>query len=125
MWDKENTDLLTCLGYFLEHDGVNKFGLPSDNLMGFLKQEDIARAWLNPEETIEIVPDMKWFVIAKNKYEDCFAFLKNKNLHVLEWIYSRSDKAAPKCAFKFDTKEQAELWTNPLTKAVQLPVEVD
>lgn len=58
MWDKSHTDLSTCLEYFLEHDGVNKFGLPIENLMGFLKQEDIARAWLNPEETIEIVKEM-------------------------------------------------------------------
>mgnify|MGYP004701733865 CR=1 FL=1 len=26
-------------------------------------------------------------------------------------------------ATKFDTKEEAELWTNPLTEAVYLPVE--
>ena len=123
MWDKQNSDLFQCIDYFTEHNGSTTFGIKKENLLGDLTQEDIARAWLNPEETIEIVPEMKWFVIAKNKYEDCFAFLKNKNLHVLEWIYSRNDNVAPKRAFKFDTEEQAELWTNPLTKAVQLPVE--
>lgn len=57
-WDKQNADLSTCISYFQERDGVNKFGLPSENLRGDLTQEDIARAWLNPEETIEIVEEM-------------------------------------------------------------------
>ncbi len=56
MWDKQNTDLSTCISYFLEHDGVNKFGLSSENLRGGLTQEDIARAWLNPE-TIKVVDE--------------------------------------------------------------------
>ena len=123
MYDKENTDLSTCLAYFIEHDGVNKFGKESDNLMGFLKQEDIARAWLNPEETIEIVPApyMKWFVRSNTA-------TKSK---IYEWLdeyedmipmYTRGRKP-PKSAAKFDTEEEAKLWTNPKTEAVQLPVE--
>lgn len=123
MWDQKNTDLSNCLGYFLEHDGVNKFGLSSDNLMGFLTQEDIARAWLNPEATIEIVPDMNWFVRSKK------AFPKNG-----KYLYLDSGETdghyAPEYhqldisyATQFDTKEEAERWTNPLTEAVQLPVE--
>lgn len=36
MLDKINTDLSTCISYFLEHDGVNEFGLSSENLRGGL-----------------------------------------------------------------------------------------
>ncbi|WP_273751521.1 hypothetical protein [Leuconostoc mesenteroides] len=72
----------------------------------------------NPEETIEIVPDMKWFVRSKEPEDDLldFIFLSGSNLDDLDYLafdYARA----------FDTKEEAELWTNPLTEAVQLPVE--
>ena len=116
MWDKQNTDLFQCIGYFLEHDGVNKFGLPSENLMGFLTQEDIAQAWLNPQETIEIVPDMKWFVrrILPNAGGNML-YCTDKGV----LTYNNNKEHAT----KFDTKEEAERWVNPLTEAVQLPVE--
>ncbi|MFT8911346.1 hypothetical protein [Leuconostoc pseudomesenteroides] len=122
MWDKENTDLLTCLGYFLEHDGVNKFGLPSENLMGFLKQEDIARAWLNPEETIEIVPTMKWFVRSKKSDKDGYYWWLTYNSVNFVPDYTPY-KNVSSLVKGFDTKEEAELWTNPKTEAVYLPVE--
>ena len=129
MWDKQNTDLSTCISYFLEHDGVNNFGLSSENLMGLLKQEDIARAWLNPEETIEIFPNMKWFVRSKKQYqpdmdlgisESGYLYLTQGNIYSIEYydITTFKDEAQ-----QFDTKEEAELWTSPLTEAVQLPVE--
>lgn len=118
MWYKEYSDLSTCISYFLEHDGVNNFGLSSENLMGLLTQEDIARAWLNPEEAIEIVPDMKWFVETKNTTSD-YRFLKiefeNKS------VYNKSLKMY---ATHFETQSQAESWVNPLTKVVKLPLEV-
>lgn len=121
---KKNSDLLSCLEYFLEHDGVNKFGLSSENLMGFLTQEDIARAWLNPEETIEIVPDKKWFVRSKEPDDEgYYEFLENLIQLKLNWCYSKDKQKPHKTAVKFDTKEQAEEWTNPLTEAVLLPVE--
>ncbi|MBZ1515976.1 hypothetical protein J3326_02085 [Leuconostoc mesenteroides] len=69
-----------------------------------------------PEETIEIVPNMKWFVVRK---------LPNAGGNMLKC----SDEgllmynAIKEAATHFDTKEEAELWTNPLTEAVQLPVE--
>lgn len=123
MFDKENTDLSTCLGYFLEHDGVNNFGLPSENLMGLLKQEDIARSWLNPEEAIEIVPNMKWFVRSK-KTDICgyYGWLCNISEFETPIYYQYNSEQKTNC-MTFDTKEQAEKWTNPLTEAVQLPVE--
>ena len=129
MWDKQNTDLSTCISYFLEHDGVNKFGLSSENLMGLLTQEDIAQAWLNPEETIEIVPDMKWFVRSKEQYqpdmdqgisESGYLYLTQGNIYSIEYYETTSFKDD---AQQFDTKEEAEKWLNPLTEAVQLPVE--
>lgn len=129
MWDKQNTDLSTCLGYFLEHDGVNNFGLSSDNLMGLLKQEDIARAWLNPDETIEIVPNMKWFVRSKKQYqpdmdqgisESGYLYLTQGNIYSIEYYEMTPFKYDAKY---FDTKEQAEEWCDPSTEAVQLPVE--
>ncbi|MGO3522623.1 MAG: hypothetical protein ACTING_08640, partial [Leuconostoc mesenteroides] len=121
MWDKQNTDLSTCISYFLEHDGVNKFGLSSENLMGLLTQEDIARAWLNPEETIEIV-HVKWFVRSKELLQNSkYMWLCNAEyLYVPQCMFTNDDQLS---AIRFDTKEEAELWLNPLTEAVQLPVE--
>lgn len=131
MWDKQNTDLSTCISYFLEHDGVNKFGLSSENLMGLLTQEDIAQAWLNPEETIEIVPDTKWFVRSKEQYqpdmdqgisESGYLYLTQGNIYSVEYYEMTTFKDD---AQQFDTKEETEKWKNPLTEAVQLPVEDD
>ncbi|WP_260341868.1 hypothetical protein [Leuconostoc suionicum] len=87
------------------------------------RQNKFAVLWasynpLEPEETIEIVPDMKWFVRSKEpeEYEDeYYLFLSGSNLDDLDYLafdYARA----------FDTKEEAEKWTNPLTEAVQLPV---
>lgn len=72
----------------------------------------------NPEETIEIVPDMKWFVRSKEPEDEDedYLFLSGSDLDDLEYFgfdYARA----------FDTKEEAVLWTNPLTEAVQLAVE--
>lgn len=70
----------------------------------------------NPEETIEIVPNKKWFVVRK---------LPNTGGNMLKCsddgllMYN----AIKEVATYFDTKEEAEEWTNPLTKAVHLPVE--
>lgn len=73
------------------------------------------------EETIEIVPDMKWFVRAKKPEDEdeYYLFLSGSNLDDLDDLeYFGFDYARA-----FDTKEQAEKWTNPLTEAVQLSVE--
>ncbi|MDG9733463.1 hypothetical protein [Leuconostoc pseudomesenteroides] len=70
----------------------------------------------NPEETIDIVPDMKWFVRR---------ILPNTGGNMLyctddgELTYNYNKEYAT----QFDTKEEAEKWTNPLTEAVKLPVE--
>lgn len=129
MWEKSHTSLLACIDYFFEHDDNYKFGLSSENFRGDLTQEDIAQAWLNPEETIEIVPDMKWFVRSKEQYqpdmdqgisESGYLYLTQGNIYSIEYYETTSFKDD---AQQFDTKEEAEKWTNPLTEAVQLPVE--
>lgn len=86
------------------------------------KQNEFAVLWasynpLEPEETIEIVPDMKWFVRSKEPEDEdeYYLFLSGSDLDDLEYFefdYARA----------FDTKEEAELWTNPLTEALLLPV---
>lgn len=119
MWDKENTDLSICLEYFIHSDGNNHFGLPSENSKGNLTQEDIARAWLNPEEAIKIVPNMKWFVRVDSQIP-----LPDENIYLDNELIVYPHYDSPKSsAHQFDTKEEAEKWTNPLTEAVQLPVE--
>lgn len=87
------------------------------------QQNEFAKLWAdfnpdNPEETIEIVPDMKWFVRSKEPDDDLrdFLFLSGSNLDDLDYLVFDYAKA-------FDTKEEAEKWTNPLTEAVQLEVE--
>lgn len=71
------------------------------------------------KKTIEIVPDMKWFVRSKELEDDedeYYLFLSGSNLDDLDYLVFDYARA-------FYTKEEAELWTNPLTEAVQLPVE--
>lgn len=86
------------------------------------KQSELVDLFINyspdhPEETIEIVPTMKWFVRSKKRDDEGdYLFLSGSNLDDLEYFgfdYARA----------FDTKEGAEQWKNPLTEAVQLPVE--
>ena len=95
-------------------------------LLGVEKQLELSALWVNytlgnREETIEIVPDMKWFVrsiVVDDGYY--YYLLKNNNDPMLDYEPS---KKPYKEYMNFDTKEEAELWTNPLTEAVQLPVE--
>lgn len=88
------------------------------------QQNEFAKLWdslltYSPEETIEIVPDMKWFVRSKEPEEDedeYYLFLSGYNLDDLDYLVFDYARA-------FDTKGEAEKWTNPLTEAVQLEVE--
>ncbi|WP_273721559.1 hypothetical protein [Leuconostoc mesenteroides] len=84
------------------------------------KQSELINLFINyspdtPEKTIEIVPEKKWFVHKKDFNGD-YRFLKI-SAKDLSFNYKKN-----KAAY-FDTKEEAELWTNPLTEAVQLEVE--
>lgn len=93
------------------------------------QQNEFATLWANynpddPEETIEIVPvpDKKWFVRSKNATKSkIYEWLDEYKDYFIP-LYTRGRKV-PKTAVKFDTKEEAELWKNPLTEAVQLPLE--
>lgn len=77
----------------------------------------------NPEETIEIVPTKKWFVRSKEKSEieedNRYSWLYDINERYPDYISSESNQSA----IRFDTKEDAERWVNPLTEAVLLPVD--
>lgn len=84
-------------------------------------QLEFSKLWANfnienQEATIEIIPDMKWFVRSKEKSSGQFWYLK-KTEHFFFHEYIKE------ISTQFDTKEEAEKWTNPLTEAVQLPVE--
>lgn len=86
-------------------------------------QLEFSKLWANfnidnQEEMIEIVPDMKWFVRSKKPEDEdkYYLFLSGSNLDDLDYLVFDYARA-------FDTKEEAELWKNPLTEAVQLPVE--
>ncbi|KMY76914.1 hypothetical protein WZ79_10050 [Leuconostoc mesenteroides subsp. mesenteroides] len=86
------------------------------------QQNEFAELWADfnpdkPEETIEIVPDMKWFVRSKEKSNGNEFWYLKKTEHFFFHEYIKE------ISTQFDTKEEAEKWTNPLTEAVQLPVE--
>jgi len=89
------------------------------------QQIEFAKLWdslstCSADETIEIVPDKKWFVRNKQKgKDDVIDYLMIDDDVWFGWhpFVTRDEATA------FDTKEEAEKWTNPLTEAVQLPVE--
>ncbi|MCT3116202.1 hypothetical protein [Leuconostoc lactis] len=97
-------------------------------------QTEFATLWLRAryarlEELIEIIPDMKWFVRSKEQYEpdmdqgiaeSGYLYLTQGDIYSIEYYETTTFKDE---AQQFDTKEEAELWTNPLTEVVQLPVE--
>ncbi|TOZ06283.1 hypothetical protein [Leuconostoc pseudomesenteroides] len=75
------------------------------------------------KKIIEIVPDMKWFVRSKEPDGEYYYYLlKNNDDPMLDYEPSKNPY---KEYMNFGTKEEAERWTNPLTEAVQLPVEGD
>lgn len=83
-----------------------------------ISERNLMLAWLD-DRTIEIVPNMKWFVRSKTSDEKYGYWYLHKTEHYFFHEYIKE------ISTQFDTKEQAEKWTNPLTEAVQLPVEDD
>ncbi|WP_273728975.1 hypothetical protein [Leuconostoc mesenteroides] len=97
-------------------------------------QLEFSKLWANfnidnQEEMIEIVPDMKWFVRSKEEYhpdmdqgisESGYLYLTQGNIYSIEYYETTTFKDE---AQQFETQAEAERWTNPLTEAVQLPVE--
>ena len=112
-------------------DALNSTAFFGDEKQQSEQQIEFANLFINldldnPEETIEIVPDMKWFVRSKKRDDEGdFEFISGIETPDA-WGYSKHHNGVndPRaCAYAFDTKEEAEKWTNPLTEAVQLPVE--
>ena len=83
-----------------------------------ISERNLILAWLD-DRTIEIVPNMKWFVRSKTSDEKYGYWYLHKTEHYFFHEYIKE------LSTQFDTKEEAEEWTNPLTEAVQLPVEDD
>lgn len=98
-------------------------------------QKKLSKLWTdydpnNPEETIEIIPDMNWFVRSKEKYEaDIVQGLPESGyLYLTDGCDDYGISYCKMTTFKddanqFDTKAEAEKWTNPYTEVVVLPVE--
>lgn len=83
-----------------------------------ISERNLMLAWLD-DEVVEIVPDMKWFV--RSKRASSFGnYIYLKKIESDDKVTAFNLKSV---AEQFDTKEEAEKWTNPLTEAVQLPVE--
>ncbi|OQJ73347.1 hypothetical protein BMS77_02175 [Leuconostoc pseudomesenteroides] len=83
-----------------------------------ISERNLMLAWLD-DETIEIVPDVKWFVRSK-RASNFGNYIYLKKIESDDKVTAFNLKSV---AEQFETKEEAELWTNPLTEAVQLPVE--
>lgn len=54
MWHLSNGNLIGALEYFNARRGQVIFGIQHDDLMGDLTYEDIAYAWLNPQDIEEV-----------------------------------------------------------------------
>ena len=76
-----------------------------------------------PLYTAEQLHPMKWFVRSKEPDNSSGHYhFRSGVKHFADYYYTK-DKNDNKKAYAFETKEEAEIWTNPLTEAVQLPVE--
>lgn len=98
---------------------------------GRKEQLHLLSLWLkfdpdNPEETIDFVPEKKWFVRSKKRDgNERFSYIREILSTQVVYGFSLSEKLdlEEDNPYPFETKEQAELWKNPLTEAVLLPVE--
>jgi len=77
---------------------------------------------ISPDE-IGNVTHMKLFVRTKEFDDDGYKVLEDIRLDYYEYGNVKNDEETAEYGHPIDTKEQAEEWTNPLTEAVQLPVE--
>lgn len=115
--DRGETDEFEQLYNRLFTNGVNE---QAKNQIEFSKLWD-SLSTSSEEETIEIVPNMKWF-FQRNDTKDRYRFLsKDIVTSDNEFNYSSLKYSAK----QFDTKEEAEEWKNPLTEVVLLSVEGD
>lgn len=117
MTQKQYDIIITCLANNISFYTFYGENVLEKELFANLTETDVLEAWLNPW-SIEIVADMKWFVRSKEKNGDRYLYLKKPDGFVTPWYTVFKDLAR-----NFDTEEEAELWNNPQTEAVQLPVE--
>lgn len=106
-------------GELNEYENLYKRLFDADFLEAQKNQLEFARAWAYcyPED-IEIIPDKKWFVVVTNPIVHAeYTYLKIDGLKRMDFYAPKSE------AHQFNTKEEAEEWTNPLTSALHLPVE--
>lgn len=103
------------------------YGSNGGDIEDNIKQLELCELWTKynpdqPEETIEIIPNMKWFVRSKKATTNGeYRWLENDQSDNMVPTYSLSVSSFNSRAF--ETKEEAEKWENPLTEAVLLPVE--
>lgn len=116
--------------HFLEYlsKKSNGFDLLSERYYrGRKEQVDLLNLWVyfnpeQPENMIDIIPTKKWFVRSKNKAKNgkCLWLIDAYYLDIPQCMFTNDNQFS---AMKFDTKEEADEWVNPLTEAVLLPVE--
>lgn len=104
------------------YPNLNRMIITPTRYQDNLSQSLFADLWVaynpeSPEESINIVPDKKWLVRSKEKNGSKYLYLKNLDGFVTPWYTLLEDNAQ-----QFNTKEEAEKWTNPLTEAVHLIV---
>jgi len=90
-------------------------------------QTEFATLWLRCryerlEEMIAIVPNMKWFVRSKKSDINGYGWLSIIDKYPTP-VYQYSHDKPLSMFVRFNTKEEAEEWTTPLTEAVLLLVE--
>ncbi len=109
----ENNDLIKAIMSLPEYPKLHKHF--KNDVYTFI-------ALLNPNDSearISIVKE-KWFVRIKNKDEDIDPFIYID----IDLSFKFGIRVVKKIdAANFDTKEEAEKWTNPLTEAVLLEVD--
>lgn len=98
------------------------------------RQNEFAILWANynplePEETIEIVQNMKWFVRSKEQYEpdmdqgiseSGYLYLTQGDIYSIEYHEMTTFKDE---ATQFNTEDEAKIWTTPDTEVLLLPAE--
>ncbi|MCT3116119.1 hypothetical protein [Leuconostoc lactis] len=94
-------------------------------ILGFTQNDDIhSGGQLGiPLYTADQLHSMKWFVRTKEFDDDGYKVLEDIRLDYYEYGNVKNDEETAEYGHPFDTKEEAEKWTNPLTEAVQLPVD--
>ncbi|MDI6613969.1 hypothetical protein QMA64_05155 [Leuconostoc suionicum] len=95
------------------------------SLLDDVSEHDLMLAWINTT-MIDIVPTKKWFVRSKKRDgNERFSYIRDVLTTQVVYGFSLSENLDLKedNPYPFETEDEANLWTNPNTEAVQLPVE--